>query len=193
MTTPTIITTLDRWAAAISAIVLLLVIALFQLPKPDAAAVPAFVHSLPALHATLNSLAGVALLLALYFVKNKNIANHQRMIYVAMICSALFLLSYVLYHACMLDTKYGDLNHDHFLDSTELAAVQTLRPFYLFILITHIILAASILPFILFTFIRGYYRQIEAHRRLARWTFPFWLYVAVTGPVCYFFLMPYYG
>ena len=66
MTTPTIITTLDRWAAAISAIVLLLVIALFQLPKPDAAAVPAFVHSLPALHAALNSMAGVALLLALY-------------------------------------------------------------------------------------------------------------------------------
>jgi putative membrane protein len=193
MDTLPIIKTLDRWATVVSVVVLGLVIALFQLPKPDVAAVPQFVHSLPLLHAILNSLAAVALLLALYFVKQKNILNHQRMIYAAMLFSALFLLSYVLYHSCLIDTKFGDINHNHFLEPAELAAVASIRPLYLFILITHVVLAASILPFILFTFIRGYYMQVEAHRRLARWTFPIWLYVAVTGPFCYLCLMPYYG
>jgi putative membrane protein len=86
------------------------------------------------------------------------------------------LLSYIVYHAVTDPTKYGG----------DLGIV------YYPLLISHVILAALILPFILFTFARGYTNQVPAHRRLARWTFPVWLYVAITGPICYFMLMPYY-
>jgi putative membrane protein len=70
--------------------------------------------------------------------------------------------------------------------------VSGIRPFYLVLLLSHIALAAGIFPFILFTFIRAYTNQIERHRKMARWVFPLWLYVAITGPICYFMLSPYY-
>ena len=182
--------TLDKWAVGVSAFVLIAVVAMRVIPKPDA--LPDFMHYLPKLHAVLNTLCAVSLLSALYFVKNKNIALHRRSIYAAMTFSALFLVSYVLYHTFAIETKYGDLNHDHLVDAAELVAAGSMRTVYFFFLATHIILAASILPFIFFTFIRGYTHQVPQHKRLAHWTFPLWLYVAVTGPICYFMLAPYY-
>ncbi|MCB9264302.1 MAG: DUF420 domain-containing protein [Lewinellaceae bacterium] len=147
---------------------------------------------LPPFHATLNALTAVVLLIAFYFIKQKNVRAHQRSIYVAIGLSVLFLLSYVAYHFTTPETLYGDLNHDGSLSTEELAAVGTSRVWYLILLLSHIALAALILPFILFTFIRAYTGQVEKHRRMARWVFPVWLYVAVTGPIAYFMLMPYY-
>ena len=147
---------------------------------------------LPPFHATLNALTAVVLLIAFYFIKQKNVRAHQRSIYVAIGLSVLFLLSYVAYHFTTPETLYGDLNHDGSLSAEELAAVGTSRVWYLILLLSHIALAALILPFILFTFIRAYTGQVEKHRRMARWVFPVWLYVAVTGPIAYFMLMPYY-
>ena len=147
---------------------------------------------LPPFHATLNALTAVVLLAAFYFIKQKNIKAHQRAIYVAMGLSVLFLLSYVAYHFTSPETLYGDSNHDGTLSPEELAAVAGSRTWYLLLLLTHIVLAALILPFILFTFIRAYTGQIERHRKMARWVFPIWLYVAITGPIAYFLLMPYY-
>lgn len=167
---------LDKWAIGVSVFVLIAVVALRFMPQLGEDVMPFDIHMLPALHAVLNSLVAVTLIAAIWFIKNKNVNMHQRMIYVSMALSALFLVSYVVYHAITEPTKYGG----------DLGIV------YYPLLISHIILAAVILPFILFTFIRGYTRQIEAHKRIAKWTFPLWLYVAVTGPICYLMLLPYY-
>jgi len=147
---------------------------------------------LPPFHATLNALVAVALLTALYFVNQKKIVAHQRAIYVALGLSLLFLLSYVAYHFTTPETIYGDVNHDGSLSAEELAAVGATRGVYLFILLSHIVLAAVSLPFILFTFIRAYTGQVDKHRKMARWVFPIWLYVAITGPIAYLMLAPYY-
>jgi putative membrane protein len=170
---------MDKWAIGVSVFVLIAVVALRYLPAIEVGSLPFDIHILPALHALLNSLTAIALVLALWFVKNKNIKMHQTMIYTAMALSALFLVSYVVYHFLTEPTKFGGEG--------------AIRMVYFILLASHIILAAVILPFILFTFIRGYTMQIEAHKRIAKWTFPLWLYVAVTGPICYFMLMPYYS
>jgi len=135
-------------------------------------------HFLPPFHASLNALTAVILLLALYFIKNKQIENHRKAIYAAMVCSALFLVSYVLYHFTTPETRFGGEG--------------AIRTVYFILLITHVVLAAAILPFILLTFNRAYTAQYERHKKMARWVFPLWLYVAITGPVCYLMLKPYY-
>ena len=106
--------------------------------------------------------------------------------------SVLFLLSYVAYHFTTPETIFGDMDHDGVLSAAERAAAGTSRTIYLVLLLSHISLAGLILPFILFTFIRAYTNQFERHRRMARWVFPLWLYVAITGPLVYWLLQPYY-
>jgi len=165
---------LNTAAWIVSAVVLLLVGGMRRI-KIDVGIDFSF---LPPFHATLNALAAVALMAALYFVKNKNIEAHQKSIYAAMVLSILFLLSYVTYHITTPETRFGGEG--------------TIRYIYFALLITHVILAAGILPFILFTFIRAYTGQIEKHRKMAKWVFPLWLYVAISGPICYLMLRPYY-
>ncbi len=148
---------------------------------------------LPPFHASLNALTAVVLVVALIFIKQKKVTQHRNAIYVAIALSTLFLLSYVAYHFTAPPTLYGDINHDGVVDAAEKAATGGLRTLYLVLLGTHIVLAAVIFPFILFTFIRAYTNQFEKHKKMARWVFPIWLYVAITGPICYFMLMPYYG
>lgn len=169
---------LDRIAIALTIVVLIAVVGLRYIPPMAEDVFPFDIHILPALHAILNSLTAVSLVAAIYFIKNKNVKLHQRFIYVAMALSALFLISYVTYHFATEPTHFGGEG--------------MIKYIYFVLLITHILAAAIILPFILFTFIRGYTMQIDAHKRIAKWTFPIWLYVAITGPVCYFMLMPYY-
>ncbi len=147
---------------------------------------------LPAVNATLNAATAVTLLLSLYFIKQRNVYWHQRMNYLALGLSVFFLLGYVAYHFTTPETIFGDSNGDGLLSATETAAVGSWRTLYLVVLLTHIVLAAVILPFILFTFIRAYTGQFERHRRMARWVWPLWFYVAITGPFTYFMLAPYY-
>ncbi len=161
-------------ALIVSAVVLALVV-LMRSVKIDVGIDFSF---LPPFHAMLNALTAITLLFALYFIKSKNVKSHRKSIYVAMSLSVLFLLSYVVYHFTTPDTKFG--------------GVGTIRTVYFVLLITHITLAALTLPFILLTFIRAYTNQFERHKKMARWLFPFWLYVALTGPICYLMLMPYY-
>jgi putative membrane protein len=181
---------LNTFAWIFTAIVLLLVGAMrrVKIPLPEGWDV----SFLPPFHAGVNALTAVVLLLALYFIKQKNIVAHRRAIYVAMSLSVLFLLSYVAYHFTTPETIYGDVDGNGRLDDGELAAVGSARTAYLVLLLSHIVLAAVSLPLILFTFIRGFTDQVERHRRMARWVFPLWLYVAVTGPVCYWMLRPFY-
>ena len=135
-------------------------------------------HFLPPFHALLNAMTAVTLIVALYFIKTKQIERHRRAIYTAMVFSIVFLLSYVVYHFTTPETKFGGEG--------------TIRTVYFVLLLTHITLAALTLPFILLTFIRAYTNQFDKHKKMARWVYPFWLYVALTGPICYYMLMPYY-
>ena len=133
---------------------------------------------LPPVHASLNALTAVILVVAFIHIKNGRVEQHRKAIYAAMVTSALFLLSYVLYHFTTPETRFGGEG--------------TIRYIYFFILVTHIVLAAVTLLFILLTFNRAYTDQFDRHKKMARWVFPLWLYVAVTGPVCYLMLKPYY-
>ena len=133
---------------------------------------------LPPFHATVNAITAVVLLIALYHIKNRNVHTHKKMVYLAMILSAVFLLSYVLYHITTPETRFGGTG--------------TIRSIYFFLLGTQILLAAVILPFVLVTFNRAYTGSYDRHKKMARWVFPFWLYVAITGPICYLMLKPYY-
>ncbi|MEY4134010.1 MAG: hypothetical protein RL386_360 [Bacteroidota bacterium] len=150
------------------------------------------VDFLPPFHATMNACTAVVLLLAYYFIMEKKVEAHRKAIYVAVALSVLFLLSYVAYHFTTPETIYGDVDKNGVLSEAERTAAGTGRVIYLVILLSHIVLAGLSLPFILFTFIRAYTNQFGRHRQMARWVWPVWLYVAVTGPICYFMLLPYY-
>lgn len=147
---------------------------------------------LPPVHAFLNGSVAVCLVAALACVKQGKIAAHKRWISAAMVLSVLFLLCYVAYHFTSVETKFGDANADGLVSAEEAAAVGSMRYVYLLLLLTHIVLAGVSLPFILLTWISGITNRFHAHRRMAKWVFPLWLYVAVTGPICYFMLKPYY-
>lgn len=155
--------------------------------------VPVDFGFLPPFHAVLNSGAAVALVMALVAIKAGKPALHRRWIHVALGCSLLFLLSYVTYHFTTPETIFGDTNGDKVLQPEERAAAGSMRAAYLVVLLSHIALAAVSFPFILLTFVYGFTNQFARHRRLARWVFPVWLYVAVTGPVVYLLLRPFYG
>ncbi len=147
---------------------------------------------LPPFYSLLNALAAVALLASLYFIKQKNIKAHRTMNFTALGLSVFFLLCYVLYHFTTPETIFGDADGSGVLEAAEAAAVAGIRPYYLILLFSHILLAAVSLPFILFTFIKAYTEQFEAHKKLARWVWPVWFYVCITGPICYLMLKPYY-
>ncbi len=179
---------LNLVAYIVSAAVLLLVLLMRRI-KIDLGVDFSF---LPPVIAGLNAITAVLLLFSLYFIKNGRITNHRQANYAALVCSALFLLCYVLYHFTTPEIRYGDFDHNGVVSADELARVSSSRTIYLVLLLTHIFLAAVILPFILLTFNRAYTGQYERHRRMARWVYPFWLYVAVSGPICYLMLRPFY-
>ncbi|NNC87987.1 MAG: DUF420 domain-containing protein [Akkermansiaceae bacterium] len=147
---------------------------------------------LPLVHALLNGSAAAALVGALVAIKARRVDLHRGLVYLAMGLSALFLLSYVTYHFTTPETIFGDRDGDGVLQDAERAAAGSGRTVYLLVLLSHISLAAVSLPFILLTFVYGFTHQPAKHRRLARWVFPVWLYVAITGPVVYLMLRPFY-
>lgn len=181
---------LQTFAWIVSAIVLALVAAMQRIHIDLPAGVDLSV--LPGFHAVINATTAVVLAFAYYFIRKKQVENHRRAIYVAVGLSLVFLLSYVTYHITTPETIFGDLNGDKVLDEVERAAVGGARGLYLVLLLSHIALAAISFPFILFTFIRAYTNQFDRHKKMARWVFPIWMYVAVTGPVVYWLLRPYY-
>jgi putative membrane protein len=149
--------------------------------------------SLPLFHAILNSTTAILLLASLYFIKNKRIQAHKRANLMAVILSAIFLISYVIYHSSNASVKFGDLNHDGILSADEKLQAGNLRYAYYFILSSHIILSGIIIPFVLFTLQRAFQERFDKHKKLARITWPLWFYVAVTGVVVYVMISPYYA
>lgn len=133
---------------------------------------------LPLVNAILNSITFVALLGALIAIKNKKITLHRNLIFTALTSTGLFLVTYLAYHFSAPTTKYGGTG--------------IMKGIYFFILLTHIVLAAAIVPLALISVARGLNMQVERHRKIARWTMPLWLYVSVTGVIVYIMISPYY-
>jgi len=160
----------------VSAIVFVAVVILFNLPKQET--IPGFVRHLPALNALINASCSVLLLISWVMIAQKKVEWHKRLNIAAFLLSSLFLVSYIIFHAFGVETRYP--------------ADSPYRGIYLLILITHIILAAAVLPMVLLSFYRGLTGQIDSHKRITRWAMPIWLYVTVTGVVVYLMISPYY-
>jgi len=161
----------------LSGVVLIAVVVLGMLPRADH--VPDFVKMLPTLNAYLNGTCSILLIASYYFIRKKDIQTHKKLNLVTFVLSSVFLLSYVTFHSFGIETKFP--------------ADNPIRPLYLAILISHIILAAVVLPLVLLSFYYGLTNKVAAHRKLTRFSFPIWLYVTVTGVVVYLMISPYYG
>jgi len=133
---------------------------------------------LPPIYASINGLTAVLLLLGLWAIKSGHRIWHERLMKICIALSAAFLLMYVAYHTTSDSTSYGGEG--------------VIKYVYFFILITHILLSVAVVPMVLFTFSRALSGNFEKHKALARFTFPIWLYVAVTGVVVYLMISPYY-
>ena len=158
-------------------VVPLLVAVLFTFP--DVFRVPgAQVKFLPAVNAVLNSLTALCLLAGYYFIRTKQVLRHRAMMGTAFALGGLFLLSYVTYHSQVPSTHFG--------------GVGAARSIYFGLLLTHISLAVVTVGLVLFTLYFALTGQYTKHKAIARWTFPVWLYVSVTGVVVYFMISPYY-
>lgn len=151
------------------------------------------VHLFATFNAVINSVVAFLLIAGLITVKQKNYLLHKKIMLTSIILSVLFLVSYICHHLLAGDTKFGDLNHDGILSDEEKSTAGSIRTIYYILLITHIPLAAIILPFILFTAYRSLIGEYEKHKKLARITWPVWFYVAVTGVVVYLMISPYYS
>ncbi len=151
------------------------------------------VHLFALANAIINSCVAILLVAALVTVKNKQYAVHKKLMMTAMVLSILFLVSYICHHLFAGDTKFGDVNHDGIVSEIEKANAGSMRIVYYIILVTHIPLAGIILPFILFTAYRALVGEYPRHKKLARITWPIWLYVAVTGVLVYWMISPYYA
>jgi putative membrane protein len=136
------------------------------------------VHVFAKINAVINSIVAVLLVAGLVTAKRRQYSTHKTIMLTAMFLSLLFLVSYILHHLFAGETTFGGSG--------------AIRYVYYIILATHIVLAAVILPFILFTAYRALIGENEAHRKLAKKTWPVWFYVAVTGPVVYALISPYY-
>lgn len=150
------------------------------------------VHIFAGINAVLNSIVALLLIVALIQVKQKKYVQHKKVMMAAMVLSVLFLVSYIAHHLLTGDTPYGDADHNKIADEAEKAAVGGTRMIYLIILLTHIVLAAIILPFILFTAYRGMTSEFPKHKKIAKITWPIWFYVSLTGPIVYLMIKPFY-
>ena len=150
------------------------------------------VHVFAKINAAINCGVAVLLISALLAIKKGNYQLHRNLMLGAMFLSVFFLISYIAHHLLAGEAKFGDLDHDGSLSAEEKLQVGSFRVLYLILLATHIVLAAIILPFILFTAYRALTAEWETHKKLARYTWPLWLYVAITGPIVYYLISPYY-
>jgi putative membrane protein len=150
------------------------------------------VHLFALANAIINSIVAVLLVVALLAVKQKKYVLHKRLMLTAMALSVLFLVSYICHHLFAGDTIFGDLDKDGLLSEVEKSAVGSGRTLYILVLLTHIPLAGLILPFILFTAYRALTGEYARHKKLAKITWPVWLYVAITGVLVYWMIQPYY-
>tara|TARA_B110000438_G_scaffold265446_1_gene278789 strand:- start:215 stop:754 length:540 start_codon:yes stop_codon:yes gene_type:complete len=163
-----------KWIILLSIAIPVAVAILFGIRIPNVASL----NFLPPIYALINGVTAVLLIFALVSIKQKNIVLHQRLMKFAIALSVIFLGMYVAYHMTSDPTTYGGEG--------------LIRNIYFFILITHIILSIGIIPMVLITYVKAISKLFEDHKRIARITFPIWLYIAVTGVIVYLMISPYY-
>ena len=150
-------------------------------------------HIFALINAMINTAVSILLVAGLIAVKQKKYLLHKSIMMTAMILSVLFLVTYIAHHLLAGEAKFGDANFDGIVDDTEKAVLGNTRPFYLILLGTHIVLAATSLPFILWTAYRALTSDFAAHKNLAKKVWPIWFYVAATGPIVYLMIKQYYN
>ena len=149
-------------------------------------------HIFAMLSAGVNSIVSLLLVVGLVFVKQKKYQLHKNTMMFTMALSVLFLVFYIAHHLFTGETKYGDINHDGLLSDDEISLAGTMRYVYYVIISTHVTLAGIVMPFVLYSAYRGLTGEFSLHKKLVRYTFPIWLYVAVTGVIVYLMISPYY-
>jgi putative membrane protein len=150
------------------------------------------VHIFAMANAVINSVIAVLLVVALLAVLSGKYLLHRNLMLACLVLSLLFLVSYITHHLLAGEARFGDIDHDGILSEAEKEAAGGKRIVYLVILLTHITLAGLILPLILYTAYRALTAEWPKHQKLARITWPLWFYVAVTGPIVYWMIEPYY-
>ena len=176
------------WIIVLSIVIPLAVAGLFTIRIPNAPRL----GFLPPIYATINGLTAILLVLAVVQIKKGNRQLHEQLMKTCIGLSVLFLLMYVAYHATADATKFGDTNHDGLVSDIEKAAVGSMQYVYFFILLTHILLSIAVIPFVLITYVRALSERFDRHKKIAKITFPLWLYVAITGVIVYLMISPYY-
>ncbi|WP_316634187.1 DUF420 domain-containing protein [uncultured Flavobacterium sp.] len=183
----------SKFIVAVSIVIPVVVGILFGIKLKDFGIAVEPLSFLPPIYATTNGVTAIVLVWAVIAIKNGKRELHERLMTFAIGLSVAFLVMYVAYHMTADSTKFGDLNHDGILDLTETVKIGALRYVYFFILITHILLSIVIIPLVLITYVRALAKRFDRHKKIAKITFPLWLYVAVTGVVVYLMIAPYYA
>ena len=160
------------WILSLAIPVVVAILFLIKIPNVDS------LTFLPPIYATINAITAIVLTLAYLAIKNKNILIHERLMKIAIGLSVIFLIMYVAYHMTSDPTPYGGSG--------------ILRTTYYFILISHILLSIGIIPLVLVTYVRAISNLFMEHKKIARYTFPIWMYIAVTGVIIYLMISPYY-
>ncbi|MHC0442163.1 DUF420 domain-containing protein [Flavobacterium sp. 3-210] len=168
----------NKFIIAVSIVIPVVVAILFGVKLKDFGYNVEPLSMLPPVYATINGITAVVLVAAVMAIKNGKRLLHERLMTFAIALSVAFLVMYVAYHMTADSTKYGGEG--------------VLRYVYFFILITHILLSIAIIPLVLITYVRGLAQRFDKHKKIAKITFPLWLYVAVTGVVVYLMISPYY-
>lgn len=168
----------SKWIILLSILIPVAVAVLFMVKLQDLGFDVSPLPFLPPIYATINGITAVILVIAVIAVKNGKLKLHENLMKGAIGCSILFLLMYIAYHMTTPSTKFGGEG--------------TIKYVYFFILITHILLSIAIIPLVLITYVRALAERFDKHKKIAKITFPLWLYVAVTGVVVYLMISPYY-
>ena len=150
-------------------------------------------HIFATINAFINATVAILLVAGLIAVKNKNFEFHKKIMLLAMLLSVLFLVSYICHHLLAGESVYGETDGVKGLSGAEQAATGGMRTLYLVLLFTHIPLAGFVLPFILFAAYRALIGEYEQHKKLVRYVWPVWFYVAITGVIIYYMIKPYYS
>lgn len=168
----------NKWIIALSVIIPIAVAVLFKIKLKDLGFNVSPLPILPPIYATINGITAVLLITAVIAIKNGNRKRHELLMKIAIACSLVFLVLYIAYHMTT--------------DSTAFGGSGTIKYIYFFILLSHIVLSIATIPLVLITYVRALAEKFDKHKKIAKITFPIWLYVAVTGVIVYLMISPYY-
>lgn len=168
----------NKWIITLSVLIPVAVAVLFKIKLKDLGFNVAPLPILPPIYATINGVTAVLLVSAVLAIKKGKRQLHEKLMKTAIACSLVFLLLYIAYHMTTDSTKFGGTG--------------TLKYVYYFILLSHILLSIAVIPLVLITYVRALANKFDKHKKIAKITFPIWLYVAVTGVVVYLMISPYY-